>query len=260
MQRCPDRQGVRVRTAPFLLVPIALCALWGSGAALAADGEAVDLGTGRVVLVPLNLGVRATAELEPGLEPVWREILNHFSELHVTTTALERQSATALWAEVMEEVRAGGPPDVHQVYGMFARRVAEQVEYGSIVFPSLVVRAARLQGWSASWDGVRRNVAGSQLHEATRVPLGSDWLASNRGVSGKIGAASLHVAVLSPDGTLRFEGAGGLALLQRLEEPPAGAQDELSVALLPDAFADAQDLREGIAEAFHRPLPAAPAP
>ncbi len=257
MVRRPDFPGARVGAALLLLGLAALLAPAAGG----EEEAAADLGTGRVVLVPLNLGVRATPELEPGIEPVWREILHHFSELDRPVTALERNSAAVLWTEVMAEAQAAGPPDVHQVYGLFARRVAQQVDYGSIVFPALVPRAARLQGWSASWDGVRRNVEGDQAGpEAASAPMGSEWLASSRGFSGRIGAASLHVAVLSPDGVVRFEGAGGLSLLQRLDPSAPSAGGALSVALRPDAFADPGELREGIAAAFRRPLPASPAP
>ena len=66
----------------------------------------------------------------------------------------ERKSAATLWAEVMAEVRAKPNADVYEAYGIFARRIADQVEYSAIVFPSLVTRAARIQGKTAAWDGV----------------------------------------------------------------------------------------------------------
>ena len=74
------------------------------------------------------------------------------------------------------------------------------------------------------------------------------------GVRGEIAAASLHVAVLSPDGELRFEGAGGLSVLQRLE--PSERSTEVDVAMREDAFDDSAELREGVEAAFRRPLPA----
>jgi hypothetical protein len=80
---------------------------------------------------------------------------------------------------------------------------------------------------------------------------------TNQGVRGQIAAASVHVAVLSPKGELRFEGAGGLAVLQQLDAGPELRGDKgLAVELRPDAFADASELREGIEVAFRRPLPA----
>ena len=225
--------------------------------AVSAEDASDALGDGRVVIVPLNLGVRATTEVEPGVEPVWREILSHFAARKQPATALERKSAAALWAEVMAEVRAKPNADVYEAYALFAHRFADQVVYSAIVFPSLVTRAARIQGKTAAWDGVRRQVdlAGRGTVGAM---MGSDLLITSAGVRGEIAAASLHVAVLSPDGDLRFEGAGGLALLQELDEDGDAAKGGMQVAveLRQDAFADPSELREGIEVAFRRPLPA----
>lgn len=238
----------------FLAVLIAAL-LWVP--AVSAVDASDALGDGRVVIVPLNLGVRATTEVEPGVEPVWRELLSHFAARKAPATALERKSAAALWAEVMAEVRAKPNADVYEAYALFARRIADQVEYSAIVFPSLVTRAARIQGKTAAWDGVRREVdlAG---RETVGAVMGSDLLVTSTGVRGEIAAASLHVAVLSSDGNLRFEGAGGLSLLQELDKdgaaPKSGAQ--VAVELRQDAFADPSELREGVEVAFRRPLPA----
>ena len=229
--------------------------LWAP--AVSAVDAADALGDGRVVIVPLNLGVRATTEVEPGVEPVWREILSHFAARKQPATALERKSAAALWAEVMAEVSAKPNPDVYEAYALFARRIADQVEYSAIVFPSLVTRAAHVQGKTAAWDGVRRDVdlAG---RDTVGTVMGSDLVIASTGVRGEIAAASLHVAVLSPDGSLRFEGAGGLALLQELEKDRDAAKGGMQVAvgLRQDAFSDPSELREGVEAAFRRPLPA----
>jgi hypothetical protein len=245
---------MKFRFASLFLLMAALL-VWAP-AAPATDSTEV-LGAGRVVIVPMNLGVRATAEVEPGVEPVWREILTHFAAQPQRATALERKSATALWNEVMAEVRAKPHPDVYQAYAIFARRIADQVDYSAIVFPSLVTRAARIQGETAAWDGVRRRVELAR-GDSLDPMMGSDLLVS-QGVRGEIAAASLHVAVLSPDGELRFEGAGGLSVLQQIDrEPdkhgPGGMQ--VAVAMREDAFSDASELREGIEAAFRRPLPA----
>ena len=64
---------------------------------LAAVGESSDsppsaLGPGRVVVVPVNLAVRAVAEVEPGLDPVWRELIQYFVSEHQPVVALERSA------------------------------------------------------------------------------------------------------------------------------------------------------------------------
>lgn len=241
------------RSAALVLLLAAL--LWAPAVSRADSSDA--LGEGRVVIVPLNLGVRATSEVEPGVDPVWREILSHFAARQTPATALERKSAAALWAEVMAEVRAKPNADVYEAYAIFARRISDQVEYSAIVFPSLVTRAARISGKTAAWDGVRRDVelAGS---DTVGTVMGSDLVIASAGVRGEIAAASLHVAVLSPTGELRFEGAGGLSLLQALEEDRSASKGGMQVAveMRHDAFADPSELREGIEAAFRRPLPA----
>ena len=108
------------RSASLMLLTGALLA-WAP-AASAVDAAEV-LGSGRVVLVPPNLGVRATAEVEPGVEPVWREILAHFAAQKQPATALERnerrgalersdgRGARAAGARRVQGVRAVRAPD-----------------------------------------------------------------------------------------------------------------------------------------------------
>ncbi len=223
----------------------------------ASAAPPADLGNGRVVLVPVNLGIRANPEVEPGMEPVWKEMLEHFAEGDRPVTALERTSATALWNEVMAEVERSENKDVYAAYALFAQRIAEQLEYDTIVFPSLVLRVARLIGNGASWDGVRRHVASPLVgHEAVNKITGPDLLVSREGLTGEMAAASLHVAVLDGEGELRFEGAGGLTLLQELEQGDTRGDAELAVKMKDDAFANPDELREGIETAFRKPLPA----
>ena len=226
-----------------------LTALWVPSALASDDAEV--LGRGRVVLVPPNLGVRAATEVEPGVQPVWRAILQHFASGGQPVSALEKNSAAALWREVALEVKANPNADVYDAYALFARRIADQVEYSAIVFPSLVTRAARLSGQTAAWDGVRRRVSGAS--DGGFAPaVGAGMMVT--GMRGEIAAASLHVAVLTPDGELRFEGAGGLSLLQQLQS--SDGSTEIDVAMRENAFSDSAELREGIEAAFRRPLPA----
>ena len=212
----------------------------------------------RIVLVPVNLGVRVVPEVESGLEPVWNEILNHFLAQDLPVAALERSSAMTLWNEVMAEAAAEPQADdVYEVYGRFARRIAEQVDCGAIVFPSLVTRVAKVSGRTARWDGVNRSLAipGKDFEEVDAFPEGG-FKVMRQGVTGEIAAASLHVAVVSPAGELRFEGAGGLEVLQRLVE---GRDAELERVARSDAWQDPKPLREGVALAFRKSLPASKA-
>jgi hypothetical protein len=215
------------------------------------------LGKGRLVLVPVNLGVRANAEVEPGMEPVWNEMLEVFGTGDRPVTALERNSAAGLWLDVMAEVEQSNQKNVYAAYSLFAKRIAEQIDYETIVFPSLVLRVAKLNGTGASWDGVRRHVDAPLVgHEAVNKITGPDLLVSREGLTGEIAAASLHVAVLDDGGELRFEGAGGLALLQDVVQGETRGDAKLAVTMKVDAFTNEEELREGIEGAFRKPLPA----
>lgn len=229
----------------FLVASIA----WGASAS--ADPVAALPAEGRVVLAPLNLGIRLAPELAQGVGPVWDELLRHFETRNPPPVALAPEGAAALWAEV---VKAGSASehDVYAAYARFARRVAEQAPFDAMVIAALVVRAAKVDGYQASWDGVVRGVDAPPI--GTPAGLGSGIVQVRS--RGALSAASLHVAILSPEGELRFEGAGGLALLQRLERREGHEGEELAVVDRPAPFADADALREGVRTAFERPLPA----
>jgi len=221
-------------------------------AALADDPPPALPETGRVLLVPLNLGVRAEPQLSDGLEPVWDELVRMLEQRDPPPAALQRDAAAALWSEVLRasepgETQAG----IYAAYGRFARRVAEQVRFDALVIPSLVTRKAEIHGHQASWDGVHRIVD-------TPRPPDLAWSGSLAlGGRGSLEAASLHVAVLSPEGEIRFEGAGGIALLQDLTLVEDGGGNELRATARATPFVDSDALREGVQAAFAQPLPAA---
>lgn len=234
-----------------------------SAPARAADGvEQAEASAGeRTVIAPLNLGVRAEDAVAPGIEPVWAELLRHFESQDPPPAALGRRGALALWAEVQSPSPGEAAADVYEAYARFARRLAEQVDFGVLVIPSLVVRPAKLQGEQAFWDGASRLV---EIFPAADAGDASGWeprrfQATARSQRGTMSAASLHVALLGPDGSLRFEGAGGLALLQRLEAREQGSGWKVAAVDAPEPFADAESLREGIRLAFETPLPASKA-
>jgi hypothetical protein len=224
-----------------------------AAAAGAAERRPVALGSGRVVVVPVNLAVRAVPEVEPGIEPVWRALLEYFASEEQPALALARKDAGVLWNEVMADAaKAGEQVDLYASYAHFARRVAEQAEFESIVFPTLVTHPARVSGRVATWDGVHRQVEipGQFTESIDTYREGKIWL-NRHGASGELAAASLHIAVLSPKGELRYEGTGGLVLLQELVEPKKRNEDvELIAVMRKDPFAAPDQLREGITAAL----------
>jgi hypothetical protein len=234
-----------------MLLVLGASAWWLAAPAESGASPPAAPGASRVVVVPVNLAVRAAPEVEPGLEPVWRGLLAYFASREQRVIALDRADAGALWNEVMADAKRAGEEDLFATYARFARRVAEQAQFETIVFPTVVTRSARLSDRSASWDGVHRlvEIPGQFSESIETFREGKIWL-DRHGASGELAAASLHVAVLSPAGELRFQGTGGLVLLQELILPPKPSDAEFAVVMRKDPFAAPDQLREGIEAAF----------
>ena len=235
-----------------MLLGLGAAALWIAAPAESGEPKPAALGTGRVVLVPVNLAVRAAAELEPGLDPVFHALIAYFASQQQPAVALTRANAGALWNEVMaDEKQAGGGGDLYAAYRRFTLRVAEQARFGSIVFPTLVTHAARIQHRIADWDGIHRpiEVPGPFREAIERFGDGKIWV-DRHGAQGELAAASLHVAVFSPSGELIHQGTGGLVLLQELVPPAKKDEIELTTVMRKNPFEAPDQLREGIAVAF----------
>jgi hypothetical protein len=236
-------------------MPLGLAALviWLAASAEASEPRPVELGSGRVVVAPVNLAVRAVAEVEPGVDPVWRALLEYFTSDDAHAVALDPKDAGALWNEVMANARkSGAQADLFAAYAQFARRVGEQSEFANIVFPTLVLHSARLHGRVASWDGVHRQIEipGQAAEAIDTYRDGKIWVKRD-GASGEIAAASLHIAVFSPRGEFRYQGIGGLVLLQKLIEPrKRDTGVEVTAVMREDAFVAPDQLREGISAAL----------
>jgi hypothetical protein len=235
-----------------MLLGLGAAALWIAAQAESGEPQPAALGPGRIVVVPVNLAVRAAVELEPGLDPVWRALVAHFTSQQKPTVVLTRGDAGALWNEVMaDEKRAGGGGDLYAAYRRFTLRVAEQAQFGSIVFPTLVTHAARINHRIADWDGIHRpvEVPGNFRESIERFGDGKIWI-DRHGAQGELAAASLHVAIFSPTGELIHEGTGGLVLLQELAPPAKKDEIELTTVMRKNPFEAPEQLREGIAVAF----------
>lgn len=226
---------------------------------------AADLGTGRLVVAPINLGVDPTEALSPGLNPVWLEILGHLqdTEGNRPIAALERESAEALWRSVKTEAQVLDPQaGIHDVYARFAKALAEEYDYGVLIFPVLITRAARVSGDVASWDGVEHGVWLPRIDDSVYAGRGGSLSITSQGGTGELAAASLHVAIFEPGGELRYEGTGGLTLLQEVVQSDGRSKNALETRFRSKPFGDVALLRKGISAALRESgasLPAAPA-
>jgi hypothetical protein len=248
-------------STPSRGVALAALAALACASARAPAPEAADAAArpGRLVVAPLNLGLRAPQELRGSEGRVWSELLRYLRQQDRALGALEPSGAERLWAAVVAELAASGaPPELGTASSRFARELRAQVDYDLLVLPSLVLRRARVSGYQASWDGVHRALPVREalldkaLIEAT-LPGVVVW-----GFRGRIAAASLHVAILGASGESIYEGLAGLDVVQELRrERQRGALGSQAWRLepRPDLFANAEDLHEGVERAFARSVP-----
>jgi hypothetical protein len=108
-----------------------------------------------------------------------------------------------------------------------------------------------VKGERANWDGVRRDLLVKSpvadpgfMLEGVRV----------HGLKGLVTAASLHLLVLRPTGSVAFEGLAGLDVLQ---DATRGHTDDAQWQLEPrkQPLRDLDHVRQGVELAFERELP-----
>ncbi len=212
----------------------------------------------RIVVAPLNLGLRTPPELRGSEAAVWTELLEYLRSQDRSLSVVDADDAQALWSDELGHLEASGEPvEMRAAASRFAQRLAEHVEYDVVVIPSLVIRRARVGGHHASWDGARRPLpVRTPLPIAAAVDTGIEGVTTS-GFKGSIAAASLHVAIVGADGEPLYEGLAGLDVIQELTRGATGpAAAEWVLAPRGDCFADASGLRRGVERAFARPVPA----
>src|SRR5262245_25938550 len=126
-------------------------------------------GATRVVVAPMNLGVRLAMDLEDAVEPVDAELIRYFQALGVHVAVIWPADAWGLWREVATPAKGSPERSPEQVAALFARALAEEADFDLIVFPSLIYRDADVSGRFARWDGVRRRI---RFRVRSAVPRG----------------------------------------------------------------------------------------
>jgi hypothetical protein len=246
------------KIAPILITAaLAALACASTGTTSAVETAAV-LRPGRVVVAPLNLGLRAPAELNGIDEPVWNELLRHVQAENRQMSVILSTDAELVWAEAIAELeKSGASPELRTASSHFARRLGEHGDYDLLLMPSLVLRSAHVRGSEAWWDGVRRalpvraapmNGALTESHPHGVSP--EVW-----GLRGRVSAVSLHVAVLTSDGRFVHEGLGGLDLIHEATLDPRAPSERWHLVSRSEPFGNLEHLRQGIALAFERRVP-----
>lgn len=240
---------------PTLLLTLAL-ALPGCGAFSTPAPEGSHIAPpGRVVVAPLNLSVRAPAELSADTDPVWQALVGYLRGQDRQVAVLDPIDAERLWLETIADLeRSGETANLPSTSSEFARRVREQVSYDLLVLPSVVLRRARMRGHEAAWDGVRQQLALPILaHIRQEVDVGAFTTRVN-GYRGSLSAASLHVALLWPDGAMAYQGIGGLGLVQEVGGFDTAGRSHWTLEPRADPFGDTGQMLRGVEHAFEARL------
>jgi hypothetical protein len=249
--------GLRRPTRDVQRAALAIALAWLGCSSPAAPHETTVLAKvpERIVVLPLNVATPMPAELKEHGPAVWSTLetalRSHGSQLKTlaapTARGLWLASVRAAQAEPKDSQRKLEDAVAHQ----FATRLRESAEFDALIFPSLFLQRAVLEGTTATWDGTERTL------EFDAGPRGQP--PPDIALEGAVPAASLHVVVFDANGTKLHEKQAGLTLLVRARisdtSDPVSAP---SFAFVPrrDAFADATMLLEGVEAALDPFVPA----
>jgi hypothetical protein len=207
----------------------------------------------RIALLPLNVVVTLPSEVESGVDTVSRE-LRLFLEAHgFAVDPLELAEAREAWLRSALALKAEVGPDGMSFEGAartLARQLRETRRFDALIVPWIAMRPARMQGGTASWDGIKRKVHVVASDGKRR----SSWaLGRLRAV---VTAPSLQVVAFSPDGEKLDEGVGGLDLVHDADLDVTAATIHFEMTPRPAIFQDPETVRQGIAIALGPVLPA----
>jgi hypothetical protein len=185
-----------------------------------APGHEGAPGVRRVLLCAPNIALALPAEIASGAEPVHQELAAYLEGQGLEVEHLGLSEGRWRWERSGAEVdRQGSTGSADAAAAIFVKDMAERREFDVLIMPSLILRSVQVTDSSGTWDGVRRRV--NQVNAPSMGIAGStDTFTKGLaygGISGDLMAASLHLAVFSPDGQRVFEGSGGLDFIQEAD-------------------------------------------
>lgn len=209
-----------------------------------------------LLILPLNVAAVMPSELEPASPIVWQELEIYLRAQGKELKTVSFEAARRLWVASIAEARAA---NAHAGYDDAARvlveKLARYAAFDAVIAPSLYLRKARIEGRSASWDGVERAL---EIEAPERLP-------SDLPLDGVAPAASLHAVVLDPQGNKIQEATAGLELLVgvrvirkrgwSMEATPSAGKVGLEYTPRTDLFTRRENVQEGIAKALAGFLP-----
>jgi hypothetical protein len=248
-----------MRTTPFPIT-LLIAAATLSAAACAPTTRWEDAAgprrSGVVVVAPLNLSVRAPAEIADATGLVWDELLAYVQSRGHRVAVFAEGDAALLWSRAVAGAvtDAERPLELDEAAAAFARSVGEERDYDLLLMPSLVLRMARVHGEQVSWDGVHRTLVAPPAQIRAQTSLGGHLIPAHVvGYRGRVPGVSLHVLALDREGAIVYQGMAGLDLVHGFAHVEGDPHGELEAQLVENPLSDAAHLREGIELAFERP-------
>jgi hypothetical protein len=239
------------------LVVLALLTLTACQTASQSDPKIRQAGASAqsVMLFPLNVLLALDPEIEAPSDLVWEKLRIYLGEHGKQVETVSLPEARRLWAQAIEAVEAKQIPANARMDAALQTLVAslgEAVEFDALIIPSVFVQQSRINGWTTSWDGVRRKLEVSDMYNG--IPY--------EGLRGGTPCASLHVIVLDNLGEKLFETQAGLETIRRLDirniitsNNNPGRKQSLSWETRPDLFKNEAHVLEGITKALALFLP-----
>jgi hypothetical protein len=203
--------------------------------------DAGGAATVRVVIAPANLAVQMPPDVDLFVEPVQNELIRHFQARRARVALIFEPDAWALWRDSTAALVTSEPGEVgiDAAAGAFAVALRPHADYDLLVLPSLVFREARVVGRLVEWDGVRRRLAVRPSGVPTLEGYTTGW-------EGRFTGLSLHVMLLTPEGSRVFQGWGGIDVVH--EAIVSRGESRGDPALLPEGEArpDAEYVAEAV--------------
>ena len=215
----------------------------------------------RVLVLPLNLVAAMPNELEGRARDVDEIMLDYLAERGKSVQAIGFDDAASAWHASEADCRSAEPKGCERfshVAPFAARRLRTDHEYDVMLVPYLLLRRARTNGYTASFDGVERPV--KMFGYPAYGPYGygpygygpyiydPGW-----GFGGsRIRAVSLKVWGFAGDGQKLFDGIGGLDVVDQIQ---TSEDDGYSVEVRENLLRDPGEIREGVIRALSRLVP-----
>jgi hypothetical protein len=211
----------------------------------------------RVLVLPLNLVATMPEELSHRAQSVDEIMLDYLAERGKSVSTIGFKDASSAWGAGENDCRSAAAKHCDRFAGVapfVARHLRANHEYDVLIVPYLLMRGARTNGYEASFDGVERRVKmsgyrpyGPYGYGPYGYPYAYDpWFSGSR-----IRAVSLKVFGFAVDGKKRFEGIGGLDVVDRIE---ASEEDDASysVEVRENVLGDPRAIREGVERALSK--------